>query len=62
MEQYKPEPVETSSNYKAFIEYLKTKDSPKAQRLLERLLTFKTVDEYVDFKEYLIFDLLIEIS
>ncbi|WP_430405373.1 hypothetical protein [Fluviicola sp.] len=62
MKTYIPDPVETSNQYNVLVKYLESKDSPKAKRLLEKLRTFKTVDEYYDFTEYLLFDLFIEIS
>lgn len=54
--------LENDYHYKYFIEYLETKDSPKAKRLLEKLKKLKTGVEYAEFREYLLFDLFIEIS
>lgn len=56
------EPVESNTHYKVFVQYLESKDSPKAKRLLEKLKNLKTCKEYAEFREFLLFDLFIEIS
>lgn len=55
-------PLETDGHYNAFVEYLETKDSPKAKRLLEKLKALKDTDEFYYFREKLLWDVFIEIS
>lgn len=54
-------PVEEDGEYLAFIKYLETKKSEKAKKLLKKLKSLKTSMEYAYLKDYLLFDLFIEI-
>lgn len=54
-------PVEEDGEYLAFIKYLETKKSEKAKKLLRKLKSLKTSMEYAYLKDYLLFDLFIEI-
>ncbi|AEA42680.1 hypothetical protein Fluta_0676 [Fluviicola taffensis DSM 16823] len=60
MEKYISPPVEENYEYVVFKEYLETKDSPKAKKLLEKLNSLKTCEDYLNFKSFLLWDLFIE--
>lgn len=53
-------PVTESYEYGMFVKHLEGKDSPQAKKMLEKLKSLKTCDDFLYFKTYLLFDIFTE--